>query len=483
MDPQKKVYNGRFIQRFIAARVIFVILGFFGFFLVYAFKVVVNMSIVAMIKNKHNDDLLTNFSTISPVSADTCPGGQSTSNQQEGEFDWPEDVKNYVLASFFYGYVLTQIPAGILANKFGGKWIFGSSILIASIASLMCPFAARINYMWFIILRVIQGLAEGVVFPCMNTMIAQWMPKMERTRGTTITFTGAMIGTVITMPMAAQFNESSWGWAASYYLLGIVGIIWFILYSFLVYESPESHPFISRQEYNYIIENGGGKQMEMKVIIPYREIFTSSRVYGIILTAIGQNWAFLTILTYLPTYMKDVLHTDNKMTTIISGLPSLGQAVFGWICSYYTDRMRQHGTLSITTIRKINAFITYIPPAIFMAIIPVVGCDQIASSTLLILAVTLSGACFSGFNSTHVDMAPDFAGTLMGLTNSIGNIPGFIVPKVIEAFTKNQSTIKTWSYVWYLAAAINVLTTLIYTFMCTAEEQTWGRIHRLPEKA
>lgn len=316
MDPQKKVYNGRFIQRFIAARVIFVILGFFGFFLVYAFKVVVNMSIVAMIKNKHNDDLLTNFSTISPVSADTCPGGQSISDQREGEFDWPEDVKNYVLASFFYGYVLTQIPAGILANKFGGKWIFGSSILIASIASLMCPFAARINYMWFIILRVIQGLAEGVVFPCMNTMIAQWMPKMERTRGTTITFTGAMIGTVITMPMAAQFNESSWGWAASYYLLGIVGIIWFILYSFLVYESPESHPFISRQEYNYIIENGGGKQMEMKVIIPYREIFTSSRVYGIILTAIGQNWAFLTILTYLPTYMKDVLHTDNKMVNI-----------------------------------------------------------------------------------------------------------------------------------------------------------------------
>ena len=46
----------------------------------------------------------------------------------------------------------------------------------------------------------------------------------------------------------------------------------------------------------------------------------------------------------------------------------------------------------------------------------------------------LNGCSFSGFNSTHVDMAPDFAGTLMGMTNSIGNIPGFIAPLVAEAF-------------------------------------------------
>ncbi len=46
----------------------------------------------------------------------------------------------------------------------------------------------------------------------------------------------------------------------------------------------------------------------------------------------------------------------------------------------------------------------------------------------------LNGCCFSGFNSTHVDMAPDFAGTLMGMTNSIGNIPGFVAPLVAASF-------------------------------------------------
>ncbi|OTF82090.1 hypothetical protein BLA29_012205, partial [Euroglyphus maynei] len=159
---------------------------------------------------------------------------------------------------------------------------------------------------------------------------------MERSRGTTFIYTGSQFGTVFTLPIAAQLNESSLGWPASFYLLGIIGIVWFILYAFLVFESPERHPFISQNEFDYIVNNndsgggcGGGKQNEQqKLSIPYREIFQSIPVYGLMLTHFGQNWAFLTILTYMPTYMKNVLHTNNTQNTIISGLPYLGQALF-----------------------------------------------------------------------------------------------------------------------------------------------------------
>ena len=50
----------------------------------------------------------------------------------------------------------------------------------------------------------------------------------------------------------------------------------------------------------------------------------------------------------------------------------------------------------------------------------------------------LNGFIFSGLMSTHVDMAPNFAGTLMGITNSIGNIPGFIAPMVANAFIEGK---------------------------------------------
>ncbi|XP_075588402.1 sialin isoform X1 [Dermatophagoides farinae] len=481
----KKSPNGRFIQRFIPARFIFIFLSSFGFFLVYAYKVVLSMAIVSMVKTSTTKNETIMVEEFSFISDEKCPGSTEVDNIV-GEFDWSETIKNNVLAAFFYGYVCTQIPAGIFSNKFGSKWIFSISLLIAAICSLLSPIAARQSYIWFFIVRFIQGLAEGFAFPCMNMMIAQWIPKMELSRGTTLIYTGAQFGTVFTLPIAAQMNGSSLGWTASFYLLGIIGIVWFILFATLVFESPELHPFISQKEFDHIVHNGGGKQIERKLIIPYREIFTSIPVYGLILTHFGQNWAFLTILTYMPTYMKNVLHTNNTQNTIISGLPYLGQALFGWICSFISDKLRSSGRLQITTIRKINNFIgfffshhiAFIPPAICIALIPTVGCNQIVSCILLILAVTFNGASFSGFNSTHVDMAPDFAGVLMGFTNSFGNVPGFVVPKVVNLFTNKESTIKSWSYVFYVAIVVNILSTLIYTFMCTAKEQIWGRMRK-----
>ena len=53
------------------------------------------------------------------------------------------------------------------------------------------------------------------------------------------------------------------------------------------------------------------------------------------------------------------------------------------------------------------------------------------------MAMTFNGFCYCGLNSTHVDLAPDHAGTLMGITNSFGNIPGFLATIVADSFTKN----------------------------------------------
>lgn len=150
-EEAEAVKEGRLLQRFIPARVIFVLLGFMGFNLVYAYKTVLSMSIIAMINGtKENNDRF--------------PGDK---------VNWDHEEKSQVLGAFFYGYVVTQIPAAVLATKFGGKWIFGCSLLITGIMSILGPFTAMIDYKLFMGTRIIQGLAEGVSFPVMNGMIAQ----------------------------------------------------------------------------------------------------------------------------------------------------------------------------------------------------------------------------------------------------------------------------------------------------------------------
>ena len=217
-----KSQEGKFLQRFIPARVIFVLLGFLGFNLVYAFKVVLSMSIIAMVNKS-----AVNHTVASP----TTEGCHAEDHVEDIDFPghkvpWDNQIKSQVLGAFFYGYVLTQIPAGIIASLFGGKWIYGISLLVTSLLSLIGPLTAKIDYRLFMLTRIGQGLAEGVVFPCMNGMIAQWMPKMERSRGTTIIYTGAMIGTVFTLPLTAFLSKSDFmgSWEATFYLLGIIGV-------------------------------------------------------------------------------------------------------------------------------------------------------------------------------------------------------------------------------------------------------------------
>lgn len=78
---------------------------------------------------------------------------------QHAEFDWSKTTQSTILASFFYGYIVTQIPAGWLADRFGGRRVFGIGMLIASICTLVFPVCARISVNLVYALRVLLGLS------------------------------------------------------------------------------------------------------------------------------------------------------------------------------------------------------------------------------------------------------------------------------------------------------------------------------------
>ena len=77
------------------------------------------------------------------------------------------------MSSFFYGYAASQIPAGFLAGRYGGKWVFGMGNLVTAIGTLLSPLAANTSKHLFIVVRVIEGLAEvnfkhSKLFPVTN---------------------------------------------------------------------------------------------------------------------------------------------------------------------------------------------------------------------------------------------------------------------------------------------------------------------------
>lgn len=66
----------------------------------------------------------------------------------------------WVLSAFYYGYLVTQIPGGYLADIFGARYVFGLGILLSSVLTIFTPLAAELHIVALISLRVLIGLFE-----------------------------------------------------------------------------------------------------------------------------------------------------------------------------------------------------------------------------------------------------------------------------------------------------------------------------------
>ena len=78
-----------------------------------------------------------------------------------------------------------------------------------------------------------------------------------------------------------------------------------------------------------------------------------------------------------------------------------------------------------------------VPPCIFLLIIAYIGCYRTIVVVLLMLSVMFAGTNFLGFLCNHNDLAPNYAGILMGITNTPGTLPAFILPAIVGALTED----------------------------------------------
>ncbi|KAF5296599.1 hypothetical protein FQR65_LT19804 [Abscondita terminalis] len=186
-------------------RYVVAILAFFGIFNAYALRVNLSIAIVAMTANK----------TI------TLENGTTTYGQ---EFNWDSKVQGYILSSFFYGYLLTQIAGGWIATRLGGKRVFGIGVAATAAFTIITPFAAKQSFYLLLAFRVVEGIFEGVTYPCLHAVWSQWAPPLERSRLATIAFAGSYVGTVISMPVCA-FLADAFGWETIFYVFGVLALL------------------------------------------------------------------------------------------------------------------------------------------------------------------------------------------------------------------------------------------------------------------
>ncbi|XP_055953849.1 sialin-like isoform X2 [Argiope bruennichi] len=473
MNCDSKQTVTRSTKCYIPKRFVLTILGFFGMFCSYAMRVNLSVAIVAMVNTTYSPS---SNGTIRTMECSELVHYESEKyNKYKGEqYNWDPKTQGIILGAFFYGYFITQLPGGMLAEKFGAKWVFGLGIFITAICSLLTPLAASMGVTSMIVARVLAGLSEGVTFPAINVTISKWSPKTERSRISTIIFIGLMIGNVISLPVSGMLSGSELfgGWPSAFYFFGAISCIWFLFWSFLVYETPAQHPSISKEELLYIDLNKDEKTEKKDT--PWKDIFTSLPVWAVAVGHFGHVFGFNVLLTEMSTYLNGILHFDIQANGFLSALPYASQALFSWLASYIADRMRKSGKISVTNTRKICNSIGSIGPALCLLGVTVTGCRPYLTVALLCIGMAFNGFVHSGFNITHVDMCPELAGTLYGISNTIGSFSGAIGPTFTGYFLDKGETIKNWSYVFYITSAVYLITAIFYDIFASAELQSWG---------
>jgi len=417
------------------------------------------------------------------------------------EFNYDESQSGYVLSSFFLGYMCLQIPSGTIASKYGGKTLLTLGILLPSVLTVATPAVAH-SLTGLIAIRIATGITEGVTYPALHALMGKWVPAGERSVLLNVMWSGAFLGSAITLPVAGALCGR--GWRTAFYFYGIFGIMVAALFWLFTSDSPETHSRISKEEVDLIVfqrevhskkhgsevstpllggkcykhigeeegeAEGGGEVAPPSsfkvgtVPVPFARLLLCPPVLGCFVAHFCHNWSFYLLLTWLPKYLKSQLSLDLESTTGLAVIPYLacffGANFGGTLADWFIGKGYR-----VAHVRKVAFAVGELVPA--LALIGAGFCtDATVTILLLTIAVGFSGVSQTGFACTPLDVAPHLSGVIMGMQNTLATIPGIVAPIVAGLTLEERNDAAHWQQIFYVSGAWALIGVLGYTALAT----------------
>ncbi|XP_017835937.1 putative inorganic phosphate cotransporter isoform X2 [Drosophila busckii] len=407
------------------------------------------------------------------ISAGIVPMTQSTAGAPF--YKWELSQKSLILSSFFWGYVVAQVPAGLLAKRFGAKNVLCIGTAVGGIFCFFHPMAAAGGWIQLCVLRILTGLVQGTVYPCMHTLLSKWVPRTERGFLTTAVYSGAQFGTAVILISSGEIFESSMGWMGLFYISGGLGVAWAALFFWQGANEPAVSRCCSKLERDYIESLTGSNADSQSLAVPWSSIFKSAPFYGLLAAHCGFTWGFYTLLTELPSYMSSVLQLDVKSNALLSSLPYFAMGFLCFVVSPISDLLINRHVLSVTNARKLfNSIGLWVPMACLIGLGYMTADDKINAIVLLTLAVGINAACFCGYLVNHMDLSPNFAGPMMGVTNGLAGVTSIIAPLVVGAILSDEEDPNQWRVVFFITGGVYLLTNTLFVIFGKATVQPWN---------
>ena len=250
---------------------------------------------------------------------------------------------------FLFAYTISQSLSGKLYDRIGIKKGFSVSIVVWSLAAMAHYFASGLRSLS--IFRFVLGLGEAGNWPGAAKTVGEWFPARQRALGMAIFNSGAAIGSIVAPPLivgiTAYFDNR---WQDTFVFTGSLGFLWLIAW-WLVYDSPEKHKWLTKEEYALIHEEDSEKEPAVAVSgeseAPTRapswlQLLRYRQTWGIVVARFLVDPIWWLYITWLPLYLYKVHGFDLKQIGLFAWVPFVaadaGSLFGGWLSGFLIGR-------------------------------------------------------------------------------------------------------------------------------------------------
>lgn len=354
-----------------------------------------------------------------------------------------KDALKLITTFFMIAYALGQTLTGKLMDAIGTRLGFVISIVGWSISIALHAVARTLAS--FNIFRFFLGLSEAGNWPGAAKSNAEWFPARERAIAQGIFGAGASLGSVVAAPFIA-YLYLAFGWKITFIGIGVLGLLWIIPWLLINRNTPDKHPWITKEEQEYILSDQTNQQTApvSSQVYSWRQLLQFRNTWGIISSRFFIDPVWWMFVTWLPFFLKENFGFDIRQVGAFAWVPFLFAAIGGIAGGFYSARQIKNGMPAVKarkkaiTVGSIIMLLSLVAIAVYLQQMK----DQ-PSMAIALIGITLFGFQFlinnlqtlpsDYFNGRNV-------GTVAGMGGTSAVLGTLIVTWLVPAITQTSYT-------------------------------------------
>ncbi len=362
----------------------------------------------------------------------------------------------YVFSAFALAYAIFEIPGGWMGDWLGPKRVLIRIVLWWSAFTALTARAWNVSSM--VAIRFLFGAGEAGCFPNLTKAMTIWLPQRERVKAQGIMWTFARWGGAFTPPLML-WVITQFSWRGAFLAFGGLGLVWCAFFLWLFKDNPRDHKRVNAAELALL--EGSDKVATGHGNVPWGKLVSSPTVWMLWAQYFLISYPFYFYLTWLPTYLMEGLHMDQRTAAFYAMFPLLfagtGSLVTGMITAKVSVWIG-----SVSKARRLLGFTGFLVAGLFILLH-----IQIKEAWLAMLvmgfATFFHDVTTPGAWGACMDVGGKYTGTLSGSMNMMGNFGSLASPIAMGYILKYTGN--NWTWCLYSVAAAYLLGTLCWPLM------------------